>query len=584
MKSIFAATALTAVLACSASAAPSADKAVAYSVSPELTDGKLTALVVDIRFQGDADGETRLGLPDHWASEKELWTRVKDLKVEGAVSVAEDGPQVRVIKARPGAPLHIRYRVISGYDADPAVGAGNPFKPVVRPDWFEFHGETVFATPQTEKGESDDSRPARFRWGEGFPAGWRMASDLEHGAMGRRMLVGDIVESITLGGADVTVQTQTVGGAVLRVAMRGHWTFTDADFAALTTRIIAAQRGFWNDVHDPYLVTLMPVTGGSETVTSIGGTGRTDAFALYATPESAGGAALRYVVAHENTHTWIPRRIGGMPTEHEETDYWLSEGFTDFYTYRTLLRSGVWSLEDFTGELNTTLSAYADSPVREAPNSLIVTDFWKNQPTEKLPYQRGLFLGFLWDARLRAASHGRYDLDDVMLAMRDDATARKDGAPPPLATRLLPTAFAAKGGGDLAPDIARYVEKGEAILLPADLFGECAKVETVTMPKFARGWDGGATTKAGNVVTGLSDNSPAYAAGLRNGMKIVKREFGKPGDSRVEYGLRVLIDGKEQVIRFMPVGKGSITLQTVTLTPGMDDAKRSACVKSMSGT
>jgi predicted metalloprotease with PDZ domain len=575
------AAALTALLGCGASAAPAADKAVDYRLSPELTGGALTALVVDIRFRGDADGETRLALPDHWASEKDLWKQVRDLKIEGAAAVAEDGPNFRVIKARPGAPIHVRYRVVSGYDHDPEMTGGNPFKVIVRPTWFEFHGETVFAAPA---GESDDgmNRPARFAWGKGFPKGWRMASDLEHGAMGRKMVVGDIEESIALGGADVTVQTHQVEGAVLRLAMRGTWKFTPQEFGDLTTRIIGAQRGFWKDVHDPYLVTLIPLTGGSGGSTSIGGTGRTDAFGLFATT-NADGAALRYVLAHENTHTWIPRRIGGMPVEHEEADYWLSEGFTDFYTYRTLLRAGVWSLEDFVGEMNTTLAAYADSPVREAPNSLVVTDFWKNQPTEKLPYQRGLFLGFLWDQRLRNLSHGRYDLDDVMLAMRDQAMARPEGSGPWPATRLLPEVFAKMGGGDLAPDIDRYVEKGGAILLPADLFGDCARIETVTMPKFDRGWDAVATTNAGNVLMGLRDDTPAYAAGLRNGMKIVRREFGKPGDSRVEYGLRVLVDGKEQVIRFMPVGKGTVTLQTVVLTPGMDEAKRAVCVKSMSG-
>ena len=559
----------------SAAAAP--DHTVAYRLSPRFDHGKLTALEVDIRFTADADGETRLDLPDHWASEKDYWKTLRDLKIEGGASVAEDGPEARIIKSRPNAPLHVTYRVVSGYDADPGMTGGNPFKTIVRPTWFEFHGESVFASPH-----GDDGRPARFAWGEGFPKAWQKASDLEHGAMGRPMAVGDIIESITLGGADVTVQSRTVAGSLVRVAMRGAWKFNEAEFTDLTVRIVGAQRGFWNDIHDPYLVTLIPLAGGSDTATSIGGSGRTDAFALYATT-NADGAALRYVVAHENIHTWIPRRIGSMPAEHEETDYWLSEGFTDFYAYRTLLRSGVWSLEDFRDELNRTLMAYSQSPVREAPNSVIVADFWKNQPTEKLPYQRGLFLAFLWDQRLRAMSHGAYDLDDVLLSMRNQSTSRPSGSPPLIATAILPGAYAAKGGRDLASDIDRYVEKGGAILLPADLFAGCAIIDTATMPRFERGWDPEATTAAGNVLTGLRDDSPAYAAGLRNGMKIVKREFGTPGDSRVEYGLRILIDGKELVFKFMPVGKGMVTLQTVTLVP-MDDAKRSACVKSMSGT
>lgn len=568
-----------ALLAAAVPAAAAPKKgAVVYRLEPVMRAGQLTALSVDIRFNADADGETRLGLPDHWASEKELWTRVRGLKIEGGTSVREDGPQGRIIVSKPGAPIHVRYQLVSGYDTDPEATGGNPFRPVVRPTWFEFHGETVFATP-----DGDQDRPARFSWG-GFPKGWQMASDLEHGTMGRPLSVGDIQESIALGGADVTVDTRQVAGATLRVAMRGKWLFSNAEFIDLTDRIIGAQRDFWKDIEEPYLVTLMPLAGGEGGFTSVGGSGRTDAFALYSTT-NVEGARLRWVLSHENVHTWIPRRIGGMPPKDEETDYWLSEGFTDFYSYRLLLRSGVWSLEDFTAFLNETLDAYAQSPVREAPNSLIVSDFWKNQPSEKLPYQRGLLMGFIWDARLRERTGGKADLDDVMLAMRDLwLRGRAANSEPMLASRLLPAAYAWKSGGlGLAPDISRYLIQGQGILLPAGLFGDCAVIETVTRPRFDRGWDPEATTKADNIVTGLKDGSPAYKAGLRNGMKIIKRAFGEPGDATQEYGLRVLIDGQEQIIRFMPVGEGTVTTQRVTLAPGMSAEKRAACTARMSG-
>ncbi|MBK8543341.1 MAG: hypothetical protein IPL62_07075 [Caulobacteraceae bacterium] len=37
---------------------------------------------------------------------------------------------------------------------------------------------------------------------------------------------------------------------------------------------------------------------------------------------------------------WTPAQIGGLPQEGEPSQYWLSEGFTDFYTARMLVRGG----------------------------------------------------------------------------------------------------------------------------------------------------------------------------------------------------------------------------------------------------
>ena len=71
--------------------------------------------------------------------------------------------------------------------------------------------------------------------------------------------------------------------------------------------------------------------------------------------------------------------MGGMPDEGEAAHYWLSEGFTDFYTGRMLVRQGLWTPAQFAEDLNNTLRAYAESPVRAAPNARILADFWREQ-------------------------------------------------------------------------------------------------------------------------------------------------------------------------------------------------------------
>jgi predicted metalloprotease with PDZ domain len=108
-------------------------------------------------------------------------------------------------------------------------------------------------------------------------------------------------------------------------------------------------------------------------------------------------------------------------------------------------------------------------------------------------------------------------------------------------------------------------------------------LHTWELPVFDRGFDGEAARRAGNVVTGVRPGSPAYAAGLRDGMTLVKREAGKPGNSRVGYVLRVDDHGTERLIRYQPEGTERFTVQEVFLTPGLTPKQRAACTRSMSG-
>jgi predicted metalloprotease with PDZ domain len=191
-------------------------------------------------------------------------------------------------------------------------------------------------------------------------------------------------------------------------------------------------------------------------------------------------------------------------------------------------------------------------------------------------------LAFVWDQRLRQATRGSGGLDDVVLAMKARNAAQRTEKRPPLAVENFATAMR-EAHVDPADDIARFVEKGELILLPADTLGPCGAVATLDLPEFSRGFDGVKTAENGNVVVGTDPNGPAYAAGMRDGMKIIKREAGKPGDSRVELVYRIDDTGNERLIRYKPEGKKRVTLQELQLTPSMDQGARVACVKAIGG-
>jgi len=539
-----------------------------YELSPVVENGR-SFLDITLRFIGSASGRLQLDLPNEGEGERGRWRFLSSFVVSGALVEAPD-PATRILFFAPGAEVSVRYRVATAYDSDPDGKNGNPYKgAALRPTWFESLGEFIFVLPH-----ASNTAPATFKWGP-IPRGWFAASDLEHGRMGRPLHVADIAESTLLGGADVQILRRPIFAGTLRLAARGVWAFDTEKLADELARTISAQRDFWGgDVKGPFLVTLTPLTGGG----SSGGTGRSDGFALYGTLDTSRASFLR-TIAHEHTHSWIPTRIGTIrELAREPEDYWFTEGFTDFYASRTLLRAGIWSLDDFLADINDRLMAYTISPVRNAPNSKIVSDFWTNEKVAQLPYQRGFLLAFIWDKRLRDA--GRGNLDSVMFAARDAFVAST--TKPNAAENFLDT-FRRVSGGDLAPDIARFVAAGETIMLPADLFGDCAAVRAVALAEYDPGFDRDKSAATG-LITGVDPDGPAYAAGLRDGMRRVKRVTGRDGDSRVPLAYTVVDpQGQERVISWFPAGKGQQPLQQVMLTAGLSDAKRAACVRAISG-
>ncbi|HEX2206505.1 MAG TPA: hypothetical protein VHG93_02425, partial [Longimicrobium sp.] len=552
-------------------AAAQSDPPIHYTVAPVMEGGALAALAVEIRFAGDADGETVLGLPGEWAGTDSLWRQVEDLRIDGAASVAERGKEARVIRHAPGAPLAVRYRVRSPYAAEPGFGYRKAL-PIILPGWFFFHGEGVFAAP-----EGREAAPARFAW-SGFPEGWTMASDLDHLSGARPGTVTDVVESAALGGIDLRVVTREVDGAPLRIAIRGDWAFAPDTFAEAVARVIRAENALWNDAGRPFVVPMVPL-GGTGPGLSYTGTARADAFSVASTTGFPLADASRFL-AHEYMHTWIPGEIGGYPRDPGASAAWLTEGWTDFYAGRALLRAGLWTPAEYVADLNRVLLRNAASPVRSISNAAIAERFWSDPDVHQLPYDRGHLLALLLDHRIRAESGGRADMDDLMLAQREFAVRNAQDGTRVDAPSLFPIVARESLGMDFAAALERHVARGEPVHLPADLFGSCTIVETASQPDFHRGFDLAATEANGMRITGLDPAHPAYAAGLRDGMRIIRRESGVIGDASVDVAYRVDDAGTERLIRYKPEGRGRVTMQRIRLT---DEAASDACVRLMSG-
>ena len=460
--------AAVALVAAAPAKRPAAAETVHYRLTPVMKGAALSHLVVEVRFRGEADGETRFHLPQKWAGSSGLRSALSHFQVSGAKWT--DDKTALVLRHRPRAPLAVRYRVNSAYTTDPDLNFEKA-RPVIRPNWFLLMGEGVFGVP-----DRSPSAVGAFSWGP-LPKGWKAASDAEHLARERPGSVDDVVESVLIGGRDLTVVQRTLGGKRVRIATRGKWPFRSEEFSRRLLRIIEAQNLYWRDPGRPFLVVLAPLTGGTPTRMSAHGTGRTDAFSLASTTTTP-LENLVQILSHESMHSWVGREIGGPLPKDEALGYWLSEGFDDYLSGRILLRTGDWGLGDYADYLNKVLRRYATSPARNLPNSEIPAKFWSERAVEQLPYDRGHLLALLVDHELRRRSAGKTTLDDVLLAQKARAEAnekRGNVTPAPL---LFPVMTREVGGLDIASLLDRHIERGETITLPPDLFAPCAAIET----------------------------------------------------------------------------------------------------------
>jgi predicted metalloprotease with PDZ domain len=321
-----------------------------------------------------------------------------------------------------------------------------------------------------------------------------------------------------------------------------------------------AEWQFWHAPAQPFFIGLVQMKDGRD----YGGRGLHGGFALYMGDQVPRSEWL-HLLAHENLHTWISRRIGGFPASDDDLEAWLNEGFTEAYTARILLEAQLWTPAQFVADWNHSLVRHGASPARDEPNTRILADRHRDPDIEWLPYDRGRLLAVLWDRKLRDASHGRTGLDDVMRAQVLQAARNSEKGDVVSADALLPVMVRRLSGVDLSDDMARYVDRGELPLLPEDAFGPCVRVVQQTRPSFDHGFDFPATLKAHGHLVGLESGGPAERAGLHEGDKLHFDEvYSNDSSKALSYGVDNA-DGTRRTVSYLPAGQRRVTLQQLEL-------------------
>jgi predicted metalloprotease with PDZ domain len=241
---------------------------------------------------------------------------------------------------------------------------------------------------------------------------------------------------------------------------------------------------------------------------------------------------LTYVVAHELFHAWNAKMLRpaelvpyDLSREQPSRSLWITEGLTEYFAHRAMLRAGRWSRADYFSHVGDEAErAFAAARLGGSVEDAAELTWQppdEGDDDEDAYYARGHLVALGVDAAMRVASGGRHGLDEALRALVAEAE-RGGGVLPVDADRL------ARAVDALVPGVGRkllgWVRGGDepgaiaASLAAIGLSLACKESPPRTVAGFAAEREppaGGLRDELRVVVVG--DGGAADLAGLKAG-------------------------------------------------------------------
>ncbi|MBA2339301.1 MAG: M61 family metallopeptidase [Pyrinomonadaceae bacterium] len=262
----------------------------------------------------------------------------------------------------------------------------------------------------------------------------------------------------------------------------------------------------------------------------IGGLEHLNSYLGILSPESADPAGfdnLTGLTSHEFFHAYNVKRIRPAemwPYRYEERNFtpllWVSEGVTDYYTTRGMLRAGLMNRDAYLQYQGGVMGAVqAVEAARYISVEEASTNTWfggiggQNQPFSVDYYSRGHVLGLLLDLSIRHDTNNRQTFDDVLRYLYTNHYKNNRG----FTTADLVGQINRMTGKDYRPFFEKYVS-GTAPLPFAEVLafaGLRFEERKTKLPRL------GISQGAGDLITDVVRGSAAEAAGAKAGDRLL---------------------------------------------------------------
>jgi predicted metalloprotease with PDZ domain len=407
---------------------------VKYAVSIQKTDNNIF-LVVKLKCPTDKYGATFLVYPNETWGQSKLHNTIVSLKCITPNSTAElDNGNGQINVKHPMGIAEIEIEYILKQDFSDSISARNYYRPIIQNNYFHLLGHSLLAFPAQLK---SDFVSIEIKWHKSINSPIN-----SFGAKKSKQKFVSNYNALTTSvfcSGDFKIKRYKIFDANLYVAHRGTWTqMDDSTFNGMVYRTVVSQRKFWKDNDQKYFfISAIPLAGKivkdangniKSCNTSAGGTCLTNSFASFFTNnECLPKYKFYYIFNHELMHNWIGINGIPLPAENEELAYWFSEGFTDYFAYKNMVKNNFMSFKTFESEVQKeVVQPHYASTVKEMPNDSIKGNFWSNVEYQKLPYRRGFLIAWYMDIAIRKKTNNFKSLDDFIKDMASSCKSTKE--------------------------------------------------------------------------------------------------------------------------------------------------------------
>ena len=445
---------------CSASATKHSNDVADISYNVSYINTPINQLEVNFNYKSDANGNILLKFENNSWGDTNIYNCIGDFQVMPKpinVEFDRDNSYVK-ITTTPNQESTITYTIKQ--DFKEALKNHHRYRPIITKDYFHILGMRLFMFPVELFKDTNSKALFNISW-DSLPN-----KGLFHSSFGKErdqlieVTQEELYASFFVGGDFRRYQFYYQNKPVYFVT-RGDWkSISDKEVLKILEETVQSQYQFWNDaIKTQFSVSLIPTT--EEKGYSIGGSGLTDSFISFASNNpTTTNQRLTWLYNHELMHKWLGRTI---LNENEVEQYWFSEGFTDYYAYKLMLKHNNLTLKEFVDIINNeVLMPHYQDKVATIPNAeLTFQKYWSNYATySKLPYRRGLLYALILDTQIKQQTNFTKSLDDLMLSLYDKAL--KDSN-----FRLNSTTFKKELSTYLSngalKDFEKYITNGELI-------------------------------------------------------------------------------------------------------------------------
>ena len=516
-----------------------------YVVSPGESQNGEATLKIEMTFQANPEGRSLLLLQDTAWGQDSLYNVIESVRLvnaKGSILKKRDSNYIEIV--HPKNLKKVVFEYVLKQDTEGELTTMKTYRPVIQPNYFHVFSHNLFMLPFDIVEDKKEGFDIAIEW-KGFPGHYNFQNSF--GSNSRKQRIEGIIEqkfhsAVFLGG-DFRVYSRKVKNNEVSFAVRGDWeVFDDSTMTRILEQTVTVQRDFWKDHSQEYFsVSMIPTI--LERGSSFQGSGLTNSFATSASNnEYLEVEGLVYLFNHELMHNWTGHII---KNENEEEQYWFSEGFTEYYTFKNIAKNKIYGLGGnyFIKKLNETQRLLYESPVKNAKNEEInYTNFWSSRDYGKLPYYRGALFAFYLDQSIRETSNGKLSLDDMMLEIKEAAVTNGQ--------KLSHDYFLKTASNYLGDDIGilfdKHILKGEDLRI-LDLYKNLDLEFDTTSKIFDLGFEFSDDKKN---IASIDKLSKAYEAGLRKGDRLTSRSYRYDPNFKAEF-IRVSGD-KEEKIEFYP--------------------------------